>query len=81
MKDINPHGAAAVIIAGFLNSVGKAKAAVNIMPANIGWMINFMNVIVNGNAKFAPLYGLLKIIPNAKSRTGEAETAIAFKNT
>ena len=44
-------------------------------------MINFMNVIVNGNAKFAPLYGLLKIIPNAKSRTGEAETAIAFKNT
>ena len=36
MKDIKPHGAAAVIIAGFLNSVGKAKAAVNIMPANIG---------------------------------------------
>ena len=33
MKDINPHGAAAVMIAGFLNSVGRAKAAVNINPA------------------------------------------------
>jgi len=27
MKDINPHGAAAVMIAGFFNSVGRAKAA------------------------------------------------------
>ena len=55
MKDINPHGAAAVIIAGFLNSVGRAKAAVSIMPAKIGWMTNFMKVIVKGNAKFAAL--------------------------
>ena len=44
-------------------------------------MTNFIKVIVNGNAKFAPLYGLLKIIPSAKSKTGEAETATAFKNT
>ena len=55
MKDINPHGAAAVIIAGFLSSVGRARAAENTMPANIGWMTNFMKVIVKGNVKFAPL--------------------------
>ena len=55
MKDINPHGAAAVMIAGFLNSVGRAKAAVNINPANNGCMISYMKAIVNGSAKFAPL--------------------------
>jgi hypothetical protein len=36
MNDINPHGAAAVIIAGFLISMGRAKAVVNIIQANIG---------------------------------------------
>tara|TARA_Y100001958_G_scaffold94084_1_gene64340 strand:- start:2 stop:112 length:111 start_codon:yes stop_codon:yes gene_type:complete len=36
MNDINPHGAAAVIIAGFLNSVCKAKKIANMKPRNIG---------------------------------------------
>ena len=46
MKDIRPHGAAAVIIAGFFSSVGRARAAVNIMPANIGVAFQISNAIL-----------------------------------